>query len=545
MKGMKKLFTLIELIVVIVVLGVLAAIVIPNISSFKEEAKETAILSDARNIQTAVDMFMLEKDGKTPTNEKATLGNPQIVELYGLKPEYLRDTPKDNGAKFWLDENNTVWASMVDAPTNVNFDEGLLTWNTVDGAELYKIYKTEDATMASAKGSLKLEFIENVIPLNDSEPSKTLPILTKGTYLVTAIDVFNFESAPTKVNTSYEGYKEGPNKDFTVDVPSNEKPLAVMGVNPETNINTATTIVWSYSDSSDPDNDIVNAAEWKVNGVIKYSMPEKLSEGEYTIELRVQDEKGTWSNWTSKTIIVEKVSFTSQTFNFTGGFQTFTVPATGTYKLETWGAKGKDGASLSNYGYGGRGGYAYGEKQLTEGQVINVYVGGENGWNGGGSVTHTHAGNGGGATDIRILGSQLSNRIIVAGGGGGGGCSGTEPRGNGGSGGGLVGTNGGHAYNSSGGGGGTQTSGGAGGTGVLAGKSGSLGNGGIGSIFNNSFTASGAGGGGYYGGGSGGHGNGAGSGGGGGSSYIGGVTNGGTTAGINTGDGMAKITLVN
>lgn len=58
----KSNFTLIELIVVIVVLGILAAIVLPNIQSFRKKASNTAKVADLRNIQTAVDMYRADAD---------------------------------------------------------------------------------------------------------------------------------------------------------------------------------------------------------------------------------------------------------------------------------------------------------------------------------------------------------------------------------------------------------------------------------------------------------------------------------------------------
>lgn len=64
----KKSFTLIELIVVIAILGILAAIVIPNISSFQKKAKDTQVIADTRNIQTAFDMYMIS-DRKTGEKE--------------------------------------------------------------------------------------------------------------------------------------------------------------------------------------------------------------------------------------------------------------------------------------------------------------------------------------------------------------------------------------------------------------------------------------------------------------------------------------------
>ena len=127
-------------------------------------------------------------------------------------------------------------------------------------------------------------------------------------------------------------------------------------------------------------------------------------------------------------------------FGYTGAEQTFTVPTgANVVSLYTWGASG--GRSL--YGGTSRGGYGgYWQKDRTgadmpaAGTTLYVYVGGNGadgpssivwagsypanpgGWNGGGNG-NGYGGGGGGATDIRMGGNTLSNRIQVGGGGGG------------------------------------------------------------------------------------------------------------------------------
>ena len=111
-------------------------------------------------------------------------------------------------------------------------------------------------------------------------------------------------------------------------------------------------------------------------------------------------------------------------FSYSGNYEVFTVPKSGWYRLETWGAQG---GYRTNSSMGGKGGYSKGEVYLERGQELYVYVGGfgktHGGWNGGGfqPVTKQY---GGGATDIRIGGTSLYHRIIVAGGGGTDGATG-------------------------------------------------------------------------------------------------------------------------
>ncbi len=151
------------------------------------------------------------------------------------------------------------------------------------------------------------------------------------------------------------------------------------------------------------------------------------------------------------------------TYNYTGAMDTYTVPAGVTsIHIETWGAQGNGGTGAGG-GVAGLGGYAEGDLTVTGGQVINLYVGGQNGYNGGGIGGNINAGNGGGASDVRVGGVTLGDRIIVAGGGGGGGATGCATDwagGNGGHGGGLPGTNGADSPNGGGGFGGALAIGG-------------------------------------------------------------------------------------
>ncbi|MDR1196703.1 MAG: IPT/TIG domain-containing protein, partial [Candidatus Nomurabacteria bacterium] len=95
-----------------------------------------------------------------------------------------------------------------------------------------------------------------------------------------------------------------------------------------------------------------------------------------------------------------------------------------------------------NFQNTGKGGYSVGTIYLYDDDTVSVYVGGggsfgngggsvgAGGWNGGGSAKGYNGstdveerGAGGGASDVRINGDTLNERVIVAGGGGGGGRS--------------------------------------------------------------------------------------------------------------------------
>ncbi|MDR1088476.1 MAG: hypothetical protein LBL23_04320 [Coriobacteriales bacterium] len=135
----------------------------------------------------------------------------------------------------------------------------------------------------------------------------------------------------------------------------------------------------------------------------------------------------------------------------------WTVPATGTYLLECWGADG--GGDYSSNGFmGGIGGYASGQVWLIKGTTVylnageagalygnDVTLGGQvvitppATFGGGGALITYNKVNatdpskygggttGGGGSDIRVLSNDLNNRIIVAGGGGGAGMKDSRP----------------------------------------------------------------------------------------------------------------------
>jgi hypothetical protein len=104
-------------------------------------------------------------------------------------------------------------------------------------------------------------------------------------------------------------------------------------------------------------------------------------------------------------------------FTYSGKEETWTVP-TGIEKINflVVGAAGRNGGSQPNSA--GLGAYVTGSLYVVEGTQLFINIGGSGangGCNGGGS------GNcdvGGGASDIRMGGNTLYNRIIVAGGGG-------------------------------------------------------------------------------------------------------------------------------
>ena len=124
-------------------------------------------------------------------------------------------------------------------------------------------------------------------------------------------------------------------------------------------------------------------------------------------------------------------------FSHTGSVQTYTVAKTGKYTIELAGAAGGNAGHFSSQPLtylGGKGGVVKVTMDLQQGQTLYLYVGavgrsdgdagvtpaaGNGTTSQGGNSVGYRAATGGGATEIRLDGTDRSNIIAVAGGGGG------------------------------------------------------------------------------------------------------------------------------
>ncbi len=74
----EKGFTLIELLVVVAILGILAAVVVPNVSSFIGRGETEANETEAKNVRLAVTAVMAECGGSELDVAHGTVGSPAL-----------------------------------------------------------------------------------------------------------------------------------------------------------------------------------------------------------------------------------------------------------------------------------------------------------------------------------------------------------------------------------------------------------------------------------------------------------------------------------
>jgi general secretion pathway protein G len=80
-------FTLLELLIVIVIIGILAVLIIPNLTTGPQRARDAQRKSDLRNVKTALETYFNDNNAY-PSGDFA--GLPAI-----LQPDYIKTVPVD------------------------------------------------------------------------------------------------------------------------------------------------------------------------------------------------------------------------------------------------------------------------------------------------------------------------------------------------------------------------------------------------------------------------------------------------------------------
>lgn len=111
---MKKAFTLIELLVVIAIIAILAAILFPVFAQAKFAAKKTVDLSNAKEIGTAVKLYLTDSDDAMPIfyaynsdpniYANKTHHGTEVLLLPYTKSQEIFKSPLDNGGPYLANE---------------------------------------------------------------------------------------------------------------------------------------------------------------------------------------------------------------------------------------------------------------------------------------------------------------------------------------------------------------------------------------------------------------------------------------------------------
>lgn len=506
----KQGFTLVELLAVVVIIGITSILMVPKILE-RFENKKIEISEEAKKIlYIAADQYM--KLNSNASNTCITIGDliesGQLVEpVLDIKTNTSIPNTVGISIEFYNEQYNYK-INEEGCEFNITYELTNATPNT----EINKIKKNEKKEIVfTSKQGYSLP--------NNIDVTGADYIWDKNTGKLLIENVFdNVKVSITSVTAPFDS----------------EKPTLTVSTN-RTLCSSLTQVIIKAKDNgasglsgsnkymyylSTSNKELVNGSwnEYKSNEPFSFSTDkDKYTPGTYYLWVYpIIDNYGNVNDNYQIDVpyVIETLTLEYEIcYNFTGNYQNFIVPHNGNYEFHAWGSQGAGG-------YAGLGGYTKGNINLAKQEQFYIYVGGTNGYNGGGNGCKTDY-TGGGSTDIRYFGIEpsesdllwnstlgLNSRIMVAAGGGGNEHSTVGAVGHGG---GLTGITGvpgpdsSHSsYTSTGG---TQTSGGVVtnyGSSYSVGTNGSFGQGGTGGCDSNCSEVycggSYGGGGGYYGG---------------------------------------------
>lgn len=122
-------FTLVELIIVLLILGVLAAIVVPKISNYVDDAKSVGTYAQLKNIRSAFELYRTQHNNNYPTLAELqsswgvlllTTNVDGIINPEGKFGPYMQQAPKNP----WTESSSVVnAASTGDSNDGWRYDE--------------------------------------------------------------------------------------------------------------------------------------------------------------------------------------------------------------------------------------------------------------------------------------------------------------------------------------------------------------------------------------------------------------------------------------
>ncbi|HSH31780.1 MAG TPA: prepilin-type N-terminal cleavage/methylation domain-containing protein [Candidatus Saccharimonadales bacterium] len=80
-------FTLLELLIVIVIIGILAVLIVPNLASGPQRARDGQRKSDLRNIKTALETYYNDKNSYPATTGDLTTGTSPYIKTVPTDPK--------------------------------------------------------------------------------------------------------------------------------------------------------------------------------------------------------------------------------------------------------------------------------------------------------------------------------------------------------------------------------------------------------------------------------------------------------------------------
>ncbi|WP_338626892.1 type II secretion system protein [Clostridium baratii] len=110
-KRKKKGFTLIELVAVVAIIGILAALLVPKIAGYVEDAKKTKAIDQARKVVMAFEAINIKKD--TPAAETSVTvadiiaATPTSADAKAMK-EYIAPSANDDVTKILANLGSTL-----------------------------------------------------------------------------------------------------------------------------------------------------------------------------------------------------------------------------------------------------------------------------------------------------------------------------------------------------------------------------------------------------------------------------------------------------